>query len=166
MMPGTTYGMIPTYGGFVMIMLFIRVFLTPRSIRFSSFVMQRLEAATMDQLRRLGKYLIVGSIDPPFLETLIISSPHAKNAKKLEWQLAEDMRCPNNPYCSAKSLMFRVTISWGYSKSPMVIHTFHYVSRWVEAIATKTNDAKVVVDFLKSNIFCWFGVPKALISDQ
>ncbi|RDX83127.1 putative mitochondrial protein, partial [Mucuna pruriens] len=30
----------------------------------------------------------------------------------------------------------------------------------------KTNDAKVVVDFLKSNIFCWFGMPKALISDQ
>ncbi|RDX70288.1 Retrovirus-related Pol polyprotein, partial [Mucuna pruriens] len=36
---------------------------------------------------------------------------------------------------------------------------------WVEAIATKTNDAKVVVDFLKSNIFCRFGVPKALISE-
>ncbi|RDX84165.1 hypothetical protein CR513_34826, partial [Mucuna pruriens] len=29
-----------------------------------------------------------------------------------------------------------------------------------------TNDAKVVVDFLKSNIFCQFGVPKAFISDQ
>ncbi|RDY02854.1 Retrovirus-related Pol polyprotein, partial [Mucuna pruriens] len=41
-----------------------------------------------------------------------------------------------------------------------------YVSRWVEAIATRTNDARVVVDFLKSNIFCRFGVPKALISDQ
>ncbi|RDX83410.1 gag-pol, partial [Mucuna pruriens] len=35
-----------------------------------------------------------------------------------------------------------------------------------EAIATKTNEAKVVVDFLKSNIFCQFGVPKELISDQ
>ncbi|RDX92496.1 hypothetical protein CR513_25366, partial [Mucuna pruriens] len=35
-----------------------------------------------------------------------------------------------------------------------------------EAIATKTNDAKVVVDFLKSNIFCRFGVPKFVISDQ
>ncbi|RDX62471.1 pol, partial [Mucuna pruriens] len=30
----------------------------------------------------------------------------------------------------------------------------------------QTNDAKVVVDFLKSNIFYRFGVPKALISDQ
>ncbi|RDX67519.1 Retrovirus-related Pol polyprotein from transposon 17.6, partial [Mucuna pruriens] len=38
--------------------------------------------------------------------------------------------------------------------------------QWVKAIATKTNDAKVVVDFLKSNIFYRFGVPKAVISDQ
>ncbi|RDX91136.1 Retrovirus-related Pol polyprotein from transposon 17.6, partial [Mucuna pruriens] len=41
-----------------------------------------------------------------------------------------------------------------------------YVSQWEEAIATKTNDAKVVVDYLKSTIFCRFGVLKALISDQ
>ncbi|RDY12049.1 hypothetical protein CR513_03211, partial [Mucuna pruriens] len=34
------------------------------------------------------------------------------------------------------------------------------------SIATKTNDDKVVVDFLKSNIFCQFGMPKAFISDQ
>ncbi|RDX84773.1 putative mitochondrial protein, partial [Mucuna pruriens] len=50
-------------------------------------------------------------------------------------------------------------ISNGYSYIPLAVD-------YVEAIATKTNDAKVVVDFLKSNIFCWFGVPKALISDQ
>ncbi|RDX85600.1 hypothetical protein CR513_33192, partial [Mucuna pruriens] len=31
-----------------------------------------------------------------------------------------------------------------------------YVSRWVEAWATKTIDAKTVVDFVKSNIFCKF----------
>ncbi|RDY01964.1 Gypsy retrotransposon integrase-like protein 1, partial [Mucuna pruriens] len=54
-------------------------------------------------------------------------------------------------------------ISWGHSQSPMVIHILlavDYVSRWVEAVATRTNDAKVVVDFLK------FGVPKEFISDQ
>ncbi|RDX69447.1 gag-pol, partial [Mucuna pruriens] len=54
-------------------------------------------------------------------------------------------------------------ISNGYS---YIFLAVDYVSRWVEVIATKTNDAKVVVDFLKSNIFCQFGVPKALISDQ
>ena len=41
-----------------------------------------------------------------------------------------------------------------------------YVSKWVEAKATRTNDSTVVAGFLKSNIFCRFGVPKAIISDQ
>ncbi|RDX86133.1 hypothetical protein CR513_32568, partial [Mucuna pruriens] len=41
-------------------------------------------------------------------------------------------------------------VSNGYS---YILLAVDYVSRWVEAIATKTNDAKVVVDFLKSNIF-------------
>ncbi|RDY01782.1 Pol polyprotein, partial [Mucuna pruriens] len=39
-------------------------------------------------------------------------------------------------------------------------------SKWVEARAIKTNIARVVMDFLKTHIFCKFGVPKALISDQ
>ncbi|RDY09132.1 Pol polyprotein, partial [Mucuna pruriens] len=47
-----------------------------------------------------------------------------------------------------------------------ILLSVDYVSKWVEARATKINDARVVVDFLKSNIFCRFGVPKALISDQ
>ena len=41
-----------------------------------------------------------------------------------------------------------------------------YVSKWVEAKATKTDDSKVVADFLKDTIFARFGVPKALISDR
>ncbi|KAG9458825.1 hypothetical protein H6P81_003333 [Aristolochia fimbriata] len=41
-----------------------------------------------------------------------------------------------------------------------------YVTRWVEAIATRTNDAKVVIEFLKKNIFCHFGTPRAIISDR
>lgn len=41
-----------------------------------------------------------------------------------------------------------------------------YVSKWVEVEALPTNDVKVVVKFLKTNIFAIFGVPKALISDE
>ncbi|XP_050919721.1 uncharacterized protein LOC127137293 [Lathyrus oleraceus] len=41
-----------------------------------------------------------------------------------------------------------------------------YVSKWVEAVAFPTNDSKVVVTFLKNNIFLRFGVPRALISDE
>ncbi|XP_075075175.1 uncharacterized protein LOC142162655 [Nicotiana tabacum] len=40
-----------------------------------------------------------------------------------------------------------------------------YVSKWVEAVALPTNDAKVVVGFLKKNIFTRFGTPRAIISD-
>ncbi|RVW62105.1 Retrovirus-related Pol polyprotein from transposon 17.6 [Vitis vinifera] len=40
-----------------------------------------------------------------------------------------------------------------------------YVSKWVEAIPCRSNDHKVVLKFLKDNIFARFGVPKALISD-
>ncbi|RDX83595.1 hypothetical protein CR513_35466, partial [Mucuna pruriens] len=57
--------------------------------------------------------------------------------------------------------MFGVLILWGpfpisngYS---YILLAIDYVLRWVEVIATKTNDAKVVVDFLKSNIFCRMG---------
>ncbi|RVW75575.1 hypothetical protein CK203_056485 [Vitis vinifera] len=41
----------------------------------------------------------------------------------------------------------------------------NYVSKWVEAIPCKTNDHRVVLKFLKENIFSRFGVPKAIISD-
>ncbi|GJU82268.1 reverse transcriptase domain-containing protein [Tanacetum coccineum] len=40
-----------------------------------------------------------------------------------------------------------------------------YISKWVEAQALPTNDARVVVKFLKG-LFTRFGVPKALISDR
>ncbi|GJT36313.1 reverse transcriptase domain-containing protein [Tanacetum coccineum] len=40
-----------------------------------------------------------------------------------------------------------------------------YMSKWVEAQSLPTNDARVVVKFLKG-LFARFGVPKALISDR
>ena len=40
-----------------------------------------------------------------------------------------------------------------------------YVSKWVKAIPTRTNDANVVVKFLRSHIFTWFSTPQALIMD-
>nr|GEZ22269.1 reverse transcriptase domain-containing protein [Tanacetum cinerariifolium] len=40
-----------------------------------------------------------------------------------------------------------------------------YLSKWVEARALPTNDARVVVKFLKS-IFARFGTPRAIISDR
>ena len=41
-----------------------------------------------------------------------------------------------------------------------------YVSKWIEAIPSKTNDNKIVVKFLKENIFSCFRNPRAIISDN
>ena len=40
-----------------------------------------------------------------------------------------------------------------------------YVSKWVEAITTRTNDSRVVMSFVRSNIFYRFGIPRAIIND-
>nr|XP_033511112.1 uncharacterized protein LOC117275880 [Nicotiana tomentosiformis] len=40
-----------------------------------------------------------------------------------------------------------------------------YVSKWIEAVALPTNDAKAVIGFLRKNIFTRFGTPRAIISD-
>ena len=40
-----------------------------------------------------------------------------------------------------------------------------YISKWVEAEATRTNDHSVVLKFVKKNIFARHGIPKAIISD-
>jgi hypothetical protein len=41
-----------------------------------------------------------------------------------------------------------------------------YVSKWVEAVACKKNDHRIVVKFLKENVLSRFGTPRAIISDQ
>ena len=53
-------------------------------------------------------------------------------------------------------------ISFGYS---YILVGVDYVSKWVKAIPCKYNDHKIVLKFLKKNIFSRFGVPKAIISD-
>ena len=40
-----------------------------------------------------------------------------------------------------------------------------YVSKWVEAVALPSKDARVVVKFLKKIIFIRFGTPRTIISD-
>ncbi|XP_031120199.1 uncharacterized protein LOC116023344 [Ipomoea triloba] len=52
--------------------------------------------------------------------------------------------------------------SFGYN---YILVAVDYVSKWVEAVATRTNDSKVVLKFLK-DIFARFGTPRAIISDE
>ncbi|GKE53875.1 reverse transcriptase domain-containing protein [Tanacetum coccineum] len=46
-----------------------------------------------------------------------------------------------------------------------ILVSVEYLSKWVEAKALPTNDARVVVKFLKS-LFARFGTPRAIISDR
>ncbi|KAI5328237.1 hypothetical protein L3X38_027634 [Prunus dulcis] len=52
--------------------------------------------------------------------------------------------------------------SFGYI---YILVAVDYVSKWVEATATRTNDHKVVLNFLKDMIFTRFGILRAIISD-
>ncbi|KAL2235747.1 UNVERIFIED_CONTAM: Retrovirus-related Pol polyprotein from transposon 17.6 [Sesamum indicum] len=47
-----------------------------------------------------------------------------------------------------------------------IILGIDYVSKWVEVKATRVDDAKTVVEFVKANIFSRFGMPRAIISDR
>ena len=53
-------------------------------------------------------------------------------------------------------------VSFGYI---YILVGVDYVSKWVEAVPCRAADHKVVLKFLKENIFSRFGVPKAIISD-
>ena len=50
-------------------------------------------------------------------------------------------------------------------KFEYILVAVDYVTKWAEAQALPTNDARVVISFLKK-LFCRFGIPKALISDR
>ena len=53
-------------------------------------------------------------------------------------------------------------VSFGYI---YILVGVDYGSKWIEAVPCKAADHKVVLKFLKENIFSRFGVPKAIISD-
>ncbi|GJU15307.1 reverse transcriptase domain-containing protein [Tanacetum coccineum] len=50
-------------------------------------------------------------------------------------------------------------------KFEYILVAIDYVSKWAESKALPTNDARVVINFLK-NLFSRFSIPKALISDR
>ncbi|XP_074293176.1 uncharacterized protein LOC141620126 [Silene latifolia] len=53
--------------------------------------------------------------------------------------------------------------SYGYL---YILLAVDYVSKWVEVIPTKSDDAKTLSAFVKNNIFSRFGFPKAIVSDS
>ncbi|XP_073030676.1 uncharacterized protein [Primulina eburnea] len=61
-----------------------------------------------------------------------------------------------------------IDFMWPFSDSlgnKYILVAVDYVSKWVGASACRTNDSKVVIQFLKKNIFARFGIPRTIISD-
>jgi len=52
------------------------------------------------------------------------------------------------------------------SNNNLYIRVVDNVYEWVEAIATPTNDSKVVIKFLEKYIFTQFGTARSLLSDN
>ncbi|RVW12881.1 Retrovirus-related Pol polyprotein from transposon 17.6 [Vitis vinifera] len=68
--------------------------------------------------------------------------------------------CKGCDRCQRLDFMGPFPMSFGHS---YILVGVDYVSKWVEAIPCRSNDHKVVLKFLKDNIFARFGVPKAII---
>ena len=53
-----------------------------------------------------------------------------------------------------------------YGQKCYILVATDYVTKWAEAIATKTDNANIVATFLYENIITQFGCPKELVSDH
>ena len=62
-------------------------------------------------------------------------------------------------------IYFMRLFSSSYNNKYMLL-VVDYVSKWVEAAATPTNDGKVVLNFLHKNIFTRFGTPRDILCDE
>nr|GEU71506.1 reverse transcriptase domain-containing protein [Tanacetum cinerariifolium] len=76
------------------------------------------------------------------------------------------MKCFKMPSKFARSSTYGASISWVRSclHEGTILVAVDYLSKWVEAEALPTNDARVVWKFLKS-LFARFGTPHAIISE-
>nr|GEV26403.1 hypothetical protein [Tanacetum cinerariifolium] len=75
------------------------------------------------------------------------------------------MRCLKTPSKFVKSLMFGALTLWARShlhEGTNIFSAVDYLSKWVEAKALPTNDARVVCKFFKS-LFARFGARRAII---
>nr|KAJ0210061.1 hypothetical protein LSAT_V11C400224140 [Lactuca sativa] len=84
--------------------------------------------------------------------------------------ISQKKQMPQNPILVCENFdvwgidfMSPFPISFG---NVYILLAVDYVSKWVEARATRSDDAKMIIEFLKSNVFARFGVPRALISDR
>ncbi|RDY09458.1 Pro-Pol polyprotein, partial [Mucuna pruriens] len=167
-MPSITFGMTLIFGDYAVTKSSTGAFLKPRPIRSSNSVLQfchsTLGGGHYGSTRIARKLLDCGLYWPSIFRDAHQFVSTCERCKKAGTTMNRRHEMPQQTI-----LFCEVFDVWGIDfmgSFPVangclyILLVVDYVSRWVEVIATKTNDAKVVVDFLK------FGVLKALISDQ
>ncbi|GJW74600.1 reverse transcriptase domain-containing protein [Tanacetum coccineum] len=105
---------------------------------------------------------------------VIAKLPHTTSVKGIRSFLEEVNRAPflvapdDWDYSFWKLCLMLVDYAVGGSlgkRKQIIYHGLDYLSKWVEAKALPTNDARVVCKILKS-LFARFGTPRAIISDR
>ena len=66
--------------------------------------------------------------------------------------------------CDAWGIDFMRSFSSSF-RIEYILLVVDYVSKWVEAVPTRTTKTRVVVNFLRKNILSRYGKPRAIISD-
>ncbi|GJU27012.1 reverse transcriptase domain-containing protein [Tanacetum coccineum] len=112
------------------------------------------------------------SLIPVFIGRLFTEMPmtwsHGVTLVNVKAKSRKKMKCPKMQFKYARSLTYGASIHRHFPSSrgnKYILVAVDYLSKWVEAKALPTNDARVVVKFLKS-LFARFGTPRAIISDR
>ncbi|XP_057246779.1 uncharacterized protein LOC130589522 [Beta vulgaris subsp. vulgaris] len=86
--------------------------------------------------------------------------------RELSYQQRKKFLDDAKKYFCDDPLLYKLCADTIYRRcNNLILVVVNYVSKWVEAIASPTNDSKVVMKMFKKIIFPRFGVPSVVISD-
>ena len=113
----------------------------------------------------LTKWVLLAHFVQGFLQLLQVMRELSNDRKNYK-----ERHVPLNPILEFEIFdVWSIDFMWPFPSSfdnHYILVAVDYISKWVKAISTRTNDNRVVVKFLKENIFSRFGTPRAIISDN
>ncbi|GJV97323.1 reverse transcriptase domain-containing protein [Tanacetum coccineum] len=140
--------------------------------KFSKLVIVDPPGDTMEPTLPPRRFLMPVSIGPPFIRMPTNLSKLVmlvKNKAKSQVKISHRDEMPQNAIQVCEIFdVWGIDIMGPFPSSrgnKYILVAVDYLSKWVEAKALPTNDARVVVKFLKS-LFSRFGASRAIISDR